>query len=51
MMSLRNFLGDDMWDVLITVTLMGFGAVALIAICGLIGWAIFFLQNGGKSDE
>jgi len=51
MMSLRNFLGDDMWDVLITVTLMGFGAVALITICGLIGWAIFFLQNGGKDGQ
>jgi hypothetical protein len=39
-----------MWDVIVTVTLMGFGAVALIAITALIGWAIFFLQNGGKDD-
>ena len=37
-----------MWDVLVTVTLMAFGAVALITICGLIGWAIFWMQNGGE---
>jgi hypothetical protein len=37
-----------MWDVFVIVTVMAFGAVAAIAICGLIGWAIFFLQNGGK---
>jgi len=39
-----------MWDVLIAVVLMGFGAVAVIAITGLIGWAIFFIQNGGRDD-
>ena len=39
-----------MWDVLVTVTLMAFGSVALIVICGLIGWAIFTLQNGGDDD-
>jgi hypothetical protein len=39
-----------MWDVLVTVMLMAFGAVSLIVICGFIGWAIFFLQNGGKHD-
>jgi len=39
-----------MWDVLITVVLMGFGAVALIAICGLIGWAVFWMQEGGRDD-
>lgn len=39
-----------MWDVLVTVTLMGFGAVALITICALIGWAIFFIQNGGRDE-
>jgi len=50
MTSLRNFLGVDMWDVLITVTIMGFGAVAVIAICGLIGWAIYFIQNGGRDE-
>jgi hypothetical protein len=40
----------DMWDVLVTITLMGFGAVALIAICALIGWAVFWMQNGGRDD-
>jgi hypothetical protein len=40
-----------LWDVVVTVTLMAFGAVALIAICGLIGWAIFFIQNGGRDDR
>jgi hypothetical protein len=39
-----------MWDVFMIVTLMGFGAVAVIVICGAIGWAIFFLQNGGRDD-
>jgi hypothetical protein len=39
-----------MWDVLVTVMLMAFGAVAVIAICGLIGWAIFFIQNGGRDE-
>lgn len=39
-----------MWDVLVTVTLMAFGAVALIVVCSMIGWMIFFLQNGGHDD-
>jgi hypothetical protein len=39
-----------LWDVMVTVVLMAFGAVALIVICGLIGWAIFFIQNGGRDD-
>lgn len=39
-----------MWDVLVTVVLMGFGAVALIAICALIGWAVFWMQEGGRDD-
>jgi hypothetical protein len=39
-----------MWDVLIAVVLMAFGAVALIAICALIGWAIFWMQNGGGDE-
>jgi len=37
-----------MWDVIVIVVVMAFGAVATIAVCGLVGWAIFFLQNGGK---
>lgn len=39
-----------MWDVLVTVTLMAFGAVALIVVCSMIAWVIFFLQNGGHDD-
>jgi hypothetical protein len=39
-----------MWDVLVTITLMAFGAVALIAICALIGWAVFWMQEGGRDD-
>lgn len=49
-MPSRKSLEVDMWDVLITVTLMGFGALALVTICALIGWAIFFIQNGGRDD-
>jgi hypothetical protein len=29
---------------------MGFGAVALIAICALIGWAVFWMQEGGRDE-
>ena len=39
-----------MWDVLVTVTLMAFGAVVLIAVVALIGWAIFFMQNGDNHE-
>ena len=39
-----------MWDVLIAVVLMAFGAVVLIVVCALIGWAIFFMQNGGRDE-
>jgi len=37
-----------MLDVLIAVVLMAFGAVALIAICGLIGWALLWMQGEGE---
>jgi len=40
-----------MLDVLIAVLLMAFGAVVLIVVCALIGWAIFFMQNGGNDDK
>ena len=39
-----------MWDVVVTVTLMVFGAVVLVAVVALIGWAIFFMQNGGDHE-
>jgi len=39
-----------MWDVIAIIALMAFGALALIVICSLIGWTIFWLQNGGKDE-
>jgi len=39
-----------MWDVLIAVGLMAFGAIALIVVCSVIAWAVFFLQNGGRDE-
>jgi len=39
-----------MWDVVAIVFLMAFGAVSTIAIFGLIGWAIFWMQNGGEDE-
>jgi len=39
-----------MWDVVVTITLMAFGAVALVVICALLGWAIFWMQSGGGDD-
>jgi hypothetical protein len=39
------------WDVLVIVVLMAFGAVSTIAIFGMIGWAIFFLQNVDEDNE
>jgi hypothetical protein len=39
-----------MWDVLIAVILMGFGAVVLITVAAMVGWVIFWMQNGGKDD-
>jgi hypothetical protein len=38
------------WDVVAIVFLMAFGAVGSIAIFGLIGWAIFFLQNVDEDE-
>jgi hypothetical protein len=39
-----------MWDVLVTVILMGFGAFMVIAIGVIFIAAIFFMQNGGRDD-
>jgi len=39
-----------MWDVLIAVALMAFGAVVLIAVTALIGWAVFWMQEGGRDE-
>lgn len=39
-----------MWDVLVTVLLMGFGALMVIVIGAVFISAIFYLQNGGRDD-
>lgn len=39
-----------MWDVLVTLLLMGFGALMVIAIGAMFIAAIFYIQNGGKDD-
>lgn len=39
-----------MWDVLVTVLLMGFGAFMVIAIGAVFVAAIFYIQNGGRDD-
>lgn len=39
-----------MWDVLVTLLLMGFGALMVIAIGAMFIAAIFYIQNGGRDD-
>jgi hypothetical protein len=39
-----------MWDVLVTVTLMAFGAFMVVVVGAVFIAAIYFLQNGGKDD-
>jgi hypothetical protein len=39
-----------MWDVLVTVTLMLFGAFMVVVVGAVFIAAIYFLQNGGKDD-
>jgi hypothetical protein len=39
-----------MWDVIVTLTLMGFGAFMVVAVGAVFIAAIYFLQNGGKDD-
>ena len=39
-----------MWDVIVTLTLMGFGAFMVVAAGAVFIAAIYFLQNGGKDD-
>lgn len=39
-----------MWDVLVTVILMGFGAFMVIVMGAIFIAVIFYLQNGGKDD-
>jgi hypothetical protein len=37
-----------MWDVLVTLMLMGFGAFMVIVVGAVFIAAIFYMQNGGK---
>lgn len=39
-----------MWDVLVTLLLMFFGAFMVIAIGAMFIAAIFYIQNGGRDD-
>jgi hypothetical protein len=39
-----------MLDVLIAVLFMAFGAVAFIVVMALFGWALLWMQNGGRDD-
>lgn len=39
-----------MWDVLVTLLLMGFGALMVIAIGAMFIAAIFYIQNGGRDE-
>jgi hypothetical protein len=39
-----------MWDVIVTVTLMGFGAFMVMAVGVIFIAAIYFLQNGDRDD-
>jgi hypothetical protein len=39
-----------MWDVLVTVTLMAFGAFVVIAFGVILIWTLYLLQNGDDND-
>ena len=39
-----------MWDVLVTLILMGFGAFMVIAVGAIFIAAIFYMQNGGRDE-
>jgi hypothetical protein len=39
-----------MWDVLVTVTLMAFGAFMVVVVGAVFIAAIYFLQNGDRDD-
>jgi hypothetical protein len=39
-----------MWDVIVTVTLMGFGTFMVVAVGVIFIAAIYFFQNGDKDD-
>ena len=39
-----------MWDVLVTVTLMAFGAFIVIAFGVILIWTLYLLQNEADND-
>lgn len=39
-----------MWDVLVTLILMGFGAFMVIAVGAIFIATIFWMQNGGRDE-
>ena len=39
-----------MWDVLVTLILMGFGALMVIIVGAIFIASIFYIQNGGRDD-
>ena len=39
-----------MWDVLVTLILMGFGAFMVIVMGAIFIATIFYMQNGGKDE-
>jgi hypothetical protein len=47
MINTRHRKEKIMWDVLVTVILMGFGALLVIVIGAVFSWAIYWMQNGG----
>ena len=49
-MPSRKYLEVDMWDVLVTLILLGSGALILVVGVAIVGWAVFWMQNGGRDD-
>jgi len=39
-----------MWDVVVTVTLMLFGAFVVVAFGAILIWTLYLLQNGDRDD-
>lgn len=39
-----------MWDVLVTLILMGFGAFMVIVLGAVFIAALFYMQNGDRDD-
>jgi hypothetical protein len=39
-----------MWDVLVTLILMGFGAFMVVVVGAVFIAAIFYMQNGGRDE-